>query len=46
MRLELLEEAVEQKHHSYQSTVLGESLCTPRARTSRLLMPHTLVPDP
>jgi hypothetical protein len=39
MRPELLEEAMELKHRSYQSAVPGESFCTLRANTSRLLMP-------
>jgi hypothetical protein len=36
--LELLEDSVELKHHSHWSTVLGETLCTLRGRTSHLLM--------
>jgi hypothetical protein len=39
VRPELLEEAVEQKHRSYRIAVLGESICTPHTKSSRLLMP-------
>jgi hypothetical protein len=39
VRLELFDEAVDQRHLSYCSAVLGEMLYTLRCRTSRYLMP-------
>jgi hypothetical protein len=39
VRPELFDKAVDQKHCSYQSAVLVETLCTLRCRTSRYLMP-------
>ena len=39
VRPELLEETVDQKHRSFLSDFLGETLGTLRCRTSRELMP-------